>query len=59
MSTHTCKKCGDTFTPSKEEVEMYEDGHTPRPELCDECLELLNNKCFDEDSQLSDVDNGL
>lgn len=56
-----CIYCGDTFTLSKEDQQLFDDGFlTIEPNECDECL---GNNLPDDDadriSDFSDADNGL
>lgn len=53
----TCKRCGDKFKPTKEEIELHDNGHTGWPELCDDCYQNFND-AMDDISPL-DADNGL
>lgn len=44
MSKHTftCHKCHELFNPSKEEIELWLDGETQKPDMCDECFTMIN-----------------
>lgn len=38
-----CKYCSEWFTPSQYDLSKHEEGHTDRPDTCDECEESRNN----------------
>jgi len=59
MNNFECKNCGTSFSISKYDMALLEDGEIMEPELCAECVDRLNAFYFDEDSQRSDADNGL
>lgn len=53
-----CKHCGETFSPTREEMELHADGYTPLPNECEECFAMYNNNEPEYESR-SDADSGL
>lgn len=59
MNNFECKNCGCSFSLNKDDMALLEDGEIMEPELCTECIDILNSNLFDEDCQRTDADNGL
>lgn len=55
----TCRHCGEDFKASPEETELFEEGYTGKPDLCQECFRFLNSPPDLEYEQYSDADPGL
>jgi len=53
-----CKSCGDHFTPSKETINLLEDGWLS-PQDIDACLECSGEHEEEEIYEFSDADSGL
>ncbi len=53
-----CKHCGESFEPTKEDQELYEEGYCDRPDCCSDCFTMTENTDF-EYEQHSDADPGL
>ncbi len=55
-----CKHCGDHFEPTKEEIQLHEDGETGAlPNVCDECFGMLEENAQGDYYEHSDADSGL
>lgn len=55
----TCKYCGDTFYPDREDIQMWEEGYIQElTHLCDECADMQDNEDY-EYMNYSDADPGL
>lgn len=58
MAKFFCWCCGDEFTPEPEELKMFLNGETQKPDLCEECFQMQSNFIPDY-IEYSDADNGL
>ena len=53
----TCKYCGDVFAPTKEDVNLFEEGFCEFPNICESCFDSID-EVIDVDNY-SDADMGL
>ncbi len=49
MATHkqTCTVCGEQFTPTKEEIELFEASQMDMPTMCEDCWETKKQNLSD------------
>lgn len=58
MEKYTCRHCGEEFSPSKEEIELFENSYTREPDECPKCFDI-NTNSREEIYDFSDADPGL
>jgi len=58
MEIFFCHKCNDSFVPTEDELQLWEDGVIDRPDYCQDCFDYDESPQFDPDT-FSDADPGL
>lgn len=53
-----CRCCGEIFSPTQEEREIFEEGYGSLPTQCDDCFNVYVNQLPDYELP-SDADPGL
>ena len=47
MEIFFCHKCNDSFVPTEDELQLWEDGVIDRPDYCQECFDYDESPQFE------------
>ena len=58
MEEFICYQCNESFVPTEDELQLWEDGEIERPDYCQGCFIYDESSQYEPDS-FSDADHGL